>query len=125
MNVHLLGVKKSTSVVRFGPWNRGHNPSTEDLALAFYLDGKLLKRYSTLDIVGREGKVERSVSHYMWLAKVHGYCWLRKEGARFQNSGFSLETVDGRVISFDYKTGKILPGRFPESYKKRRLPEGD
>lgn len=119
-NIHLLGVGKSTSVVRFGPWNRGHDPSEEHLALEFHLDGKLLKRYSTLDIVGPHGKVRRSVSHYMWCAKVHGYCWLEKEGERFQKSGFSLETVNGRIISFDYKDGEILPGWVPEHYRPKR-----
>jgi hypothetical protein len=124
-NIHVLAVGKSTSVVRFGPWNRGHEPSEEHLALAFYLDGKLLKRYSTLDIVGPHGKISSSVSHYMWRAKVHGYCWLEKEDERFQKSGFSLETVDGHVISFDYKSGEILSGLVPEHYKGRRLSEGD
>ena len=123
--IHVLGVKKSTSVVRLGPWSRGHNPSKEHLALAFYLDGKLLKRYSTLDIVGPQGRVKSSVSHYRWRKKVYGYCWLKKEGQRFQKSGFSLETVDGRVISFDYMNGEILPGWLPKQYKKKRLSDGD
>ena len=42
------------SVVRVGPWHRGHNPGTDHLAIAFYKGAKLLKRYSTLDIAGGE-----------------------------------------------------------------------
>ena len=51
------------SVVRLGPWARGHEASANDLAIAFYWKGNLLKRYSTLDIAGRPDNVSASVSH--------------------------------------------------------------
>jgi hypothetical protein len=38
------------SVVRFGPWARGHYPSATDLALALYFRGTLVRQYSTLDL---------------------------------------------------------------------------
>jgi hypothetical protein len=45
------------SVVRFGPWSRGREARAQDLALAFYRGGRLLRRYSTLDIAGRASNV--------------------------------------------------------------------
>src|SRR5687767_10766941 len=46
--IHLRHINGGTSVVRFGPWTRGYEAKKDDLALAFYLDGKLLRSYSTL-----------------------------------------------------------------------------
>jgi hypothetical protein len=74
----LCGPGPETTVVRIGPWHLGHNPRTDDLALAFYRGGQMLKRYTTLDIAGdiADGELEQngglsnyknvsaSVSHY-------------------------------------------------------------
>ena len=38
-------------LVAIGPWNGGSQPRKEDLALSFYSDGKLIKQYSTADLV--------------------------------------------------------------------------
>ena len=51
-------------VVQFGPWHRGHQANSEDLAIAFYKNDQFLKRYSTLDIVGEKTRVSASSSHY-------------------------------------------------------------
>lgn len=56
-------------LVAMGPWNMGSEPSKEDLAVAFYHKGKLLRQYSTADLVKDKSKVPASVSHYMWLAR--------------------------------------------------------
>ena len=54
-------------LVRMGPWNRGQNVSTKDLAVAFYRDGKLLKQYSTAALVKDHAQSSMpSVSHYRW-----------------------------------------------------------
>ena len=63
-----------TVVARVGPWHRGHDPRADHLALAFSQAGRLIKRYSTLDIAGGEKAVDgglwryrnvsASVSHY-------------------------------------------------------------
>jgi len=93
------------SLVRFGPWARGHRASADHLALAFYFDGELLARYSTLDIAGRPDNVEASVSHYVVIAKVGGY---RRLGAGAPNAyAFEIETTDGRTLSFDPTTGRL------------------
>ena len=46
LQVYLSGASEKTSGVRFGPWSAGHQVNTNDLALAFYYDGRLLKSYS-------------------------------------------------------------------------------
>ena len=38
-------------LVAIGPWHGGSQPRKEDLALSFYSDGKLIKQYSTADLV--------------------------------------------------------------------------
>jgi hypothetical protein len=90
------------SLVRFGPWPRGHEASAGDLALAFYFDGELLARYSTLDIAGRPDNVDMSVSHYVVIREVIGY---RRLGSNAY--AFEIETIDGRTLSFDPMTGKL------------------
>jgi hypothetical protein len=57
------------SLVAMGPWNGGSQPTKEDLALAFYRQGKLIKQYSTADLVKDNSKVTRSLSHYTRLAR--------------------------------------------------------
>jgi hypothetical protein len=90
------------SVVRFGPWSRGREARAQDLALAFYRGGRLLRRYSTLDIAGRASNVSASESHYMVIDSVMGYRWL--DGNRYR---FDVRTTDGRVLSFDPATGGL------------------
>jgi hypothetical protein len=100
--IYLSGVVKKVSVVRFGCWNRGYRANTNDLALAFYYDGKLLKWYSTLDIAGRADNVQPSTSHYTWCGKVAGY------GHIARSYGFTIETIDGRTLCFDVRTGELV-----------------
>jgi hypothetical protein len=90
------------SVVRFGPWARGQEANTRDLALAFYRGPRLLRRYSTLDIAGRATNVSASVSHYIVIDSVMGYRWVG--GNRYR---FDVRTTDARVLSFDPATGRL------------------
>ena len=98
------------SVVRLGPWHRGHKPVKGDLALAFYRDGKLLKSYSTLDVMGNE-QVEFSVSHYRVFEEPPQMKW---EGAEEEQpwgwGRFVVEAikVNGQPIKFDVSTGEII-----------------
>ncbi len=92
-----------TSVVQFGPWARGSRAAADDLALAFHFAGKLVRRYSTLDIAGSPDNVSSSVSHYTVIERVEGYRW---KGSNF--SVFEVVTTDGRRLTFDPTTGEIL-----------------
>ena len=112
--VYLSGANKKTSVVRFGPWSQGHEANTNDLALAFYYDGRLLKSYSTLDIAGKPNNVTHSVSHYTWRQGIRGYGWLKSASSKYLIYGFTLKTIDGRTLCFNVQTGELVRDGKPE-----------
>lgn len=87
-------------LVRLGNWPRGDGPSHDDLAVAFYQSGKLLKAYSTRDLIVDDSKVEISVSHYEFLKGTP--CFSEQSGYFFE-----LETIDGVRYTFDVRNGKI------------------
>lgn len=94
-------------LVRMGDWPMGDKPSKDDLAVAFYDRGKLLKQYSTADLVKDHTKVRASVSHYRWL-------YIPKpeetdEILSYDNyeQKFHLKTIDGIRYIFDARTGNI------------------
>jgi len=111
-------------LVRMGPWNQGSKPSKDDLAVAFYKDGKLIKQYSTEEMVKDKSKVDRSVSHYNW----RGSTWkddvpeLDRMKLRLlldYSYVFDLHTIDGWTYSFDVTTGKIKATVKTEEWLKR------
>jgi hypothetical protein len=99
------------SLVAMGPWNWGDTPKKEDTAVSFYRDGKLLKRYSTADLVKDPSKVFKSVSHYQWLARSAGEkpaMWTDPEAQlHISGSMFYLKTCDGILYEFELTTGNI------------------
>ena len=99
----LQGTAWGISVVRFGSWPRGHEVSTNDLAVAFYLNDKLLKSYSTRDLVARPDDVQKSVSHYTVIKEIKGYRWIKEN-----DWVFDLVTHSGRQLSFDVRTGELV-----------------
>lgn len=90
-------------VIQYGPWARGQRASAHDLAIAFYDQDKLVRQYSTLDLAGKEDNVAASVSHYEVIAETLGVRW--NEGGHYV---LSVRTHDGRVLSFDAKTGRQI-----------------
>lgn len=86
----------------------GQRPHRKHRAIAFYSEGRLIKSYSTAELVKDERKVRPTVSHYLWLAR----------NARSERSSnipleisfnnvFSIETIDGWLYDFDVTTGEI------------------
>lgn len=114
--IYITGWGGGVSIVRMGPWPRGDKVTSNDLAVAFYHDGELLRRYSTLDIVGEENSVSISVSHYTAFKEVIGFVHIYEKRGRdtlTSNPGYGFEVVlhDDRHIVFDPKTGnKVLLG---------------
>jgi hypothetical protein len=100
-------------VVQTGPWPRGHRASADHLALAFYRNGALVRRYSTLDIAGRPERVQASVSHYVVFRRLVGF--RRPWGNQLV---FDAERHDGQLLTFDAETGAILP-RAEEALRKQ------
>jgi len=102
-------------LVRMGPWSEGSEASKEDLAIAFYQDGKLLQEYSTADLLKDKNAVKRTISHYRWRAPmvISGVGELDAEDPlgpiRLNYDGsLQLRTSEGTIYRFDSKTGKIL-----------------
>ena len=112
------------NLVRMGPWSVGSEPSKDDLAIAFYKDGKLLKQYSTEELVKDESKVIASVSHYFWQAPspvdddVTDAERLKLRLHLDYTNTFNLHTIDGWTYTFDVTTGKI------KSTKKTKAQSG-
>lgn len=87
-------------LARMGPW-----PGSEDydeLAVAFYRNGKLTKSYHVSDLVKSPETLPQSASHYMW----HNGVTFDPDQLRL-----SVATIPGITYIFDVKTGQILsPG---------------
>lgn len=100
-------------LVRMGPWNVGTGPAKADLAVAFYKDGKLLKQYSTADLVKDTSKAIQTTSHYIWQAPspfdeaVTDLDRLKLRLHLDYKNVFQLHTIDGWTYSFDATSGKI------------------
>lgn len=109
-------------LVRMGPWHDGSRPQPGHLAVAFYCEGKLLKEYSTVDLLKDASKVLVSASHYQWLADDVGRSLPDPEIAlRLEeyDKSFCLTTADGWHYTFDLSTGAI------RSTRKIDVPVGD
>jgi hypothetical protein len=113
------GPANDTLLVRLGPWHRGHDPSSDHLAIAFYTGGTLLRRYSTLDIAGGEkakdggiskyANVSASVSHYTVFERQPEMVRVTSNvGPVFTVSWIiKAATVGGRELVFDMVSGEL------------------
>jgi hypothetical protein len=95
----------STTVVRMGPWALGRRANADDLALAFYAKGTLLKQYSTLDIAGNPRNVSASVSHYWVFSSVEGFQW------NGNKQEFVATRSDGSRVRFSSETGERIESK--------------
>ena len=93
-------------LVRLSNWPRGHKLSADDVGVGFYKDGKLLKLYSTADLVRDESAVHLSASHYQFLDEKCNPT-LEYQYEKHQ-CVFKLVTIDGIHYEFNVKTGQIL-----------------
>lgn len=112
--IYITGWGGGVSIVRMGPWPRGYRASESDLAIAFYRDGRLVRRYSTLDLAGDTHHVQVSVSHYTVIKEVTGFVHLyEKSGDDTVTSdpdyGFEVVLNGGRRMVFDLRTGEQIP----------------
>jgi hypothetical protein len=99
-------------LVQMGPWTSGSEVSEKHLAIAFHKDGKLIKRYSTINLVKDPDQLEYSVSHYRWLAPglnqkltdaQKDALWPKLD----YHNKFTLNTLDGWTYVFDATNGEI------------------
>lgn len=87
-------------LVRMGNWARGHEVSAEDLAVAFYKNGELIKSYSTKDLIKDASAIQRTVSHYFWSAKTPVF--------KPHENKLIIVTTDNLEYIFDISNGGIL-----------------
>jgi len=99
-------------LVRIGNRSSGE-PSDQQLAIAFYGNGKLIKRYSPLDVLKDPAQAPATVSHDRWLKEVTGFYKATEL--------FSFVTVENIEYTFDVTTGKIL-FQLPEKPARAPLP---
>ena len=101
-DIYLEPAEDGIYVVRPGPWARGREASAEDLAIEFYKNDRLLKRYSTLDLSGDPGNVSPTFSHYTVIQAFQGFRY--EEGLTV----FGIILTDGRPLHFNADTGEII-----------------
>ena len=78
-------------LARWGPWpDLGHY---DELALAFYRDGKELKRYVVKDLVASPSSLPQTVSHYQW------------RGFDDDKGLLTVQVLGSREYAFDITTG--------------------
>lgn len=100
-------------LVQMGPWPMGDHPDKTDLAIAFHKDGKLLRSYSTADLIKGTSKVEATISHYQWLAPARrrasliGADWRDFVPVLNYDNIFTIHTIDDLTYEFDATTGNI------------------
>jgi hypothetical protein len=87
-------------LVRLGPWASDLEHQT-DLAVAFYLRGRLLRDYRVCDLIKGKDSLELSASHYEWLAA------RATTPNGFDGDTFYLTLIDGSAIEFNARTGEI------------------
>jgi hypothetical protein len=100
-------------LVQLEPASVGERPSKEDLAVAFHRDGKLVKSYSTVDLIKDPKKVVVTWSSYLWLApsiraEVTAGQSLQLQPKLTYDDKFTLHTIDGWTYVFDVTTGAIV-----------------
>ncbi len=94
-------------LVRVGTWGKGENPNENDLAIGFYREGKMLKEYSTIEIVDLAYKNKKNVeimnSHYQVIQYSMGF-----QSINSSDYSFDVKTHEGTTLSFDPTTGDLI-----------------
>ena len=87
-------------LVNLENWFAGDKASSEDQALSFYKEGKLIKRYSTDDLILDPGKVRIVNYDYIWLSNDHQI--------RLGDGKLVLLTSEQYRLEFSLETGEVL-----------------
>jgi hypothetical protein len=90
------------SLIRHGPWAS----STDQEALSFFANGKLLRTYLINELVDFPTMLPHSVSHFSWSNE------MRLDDSTLE---YTVVTQDGNRFVFDGQTGNVIsetrPGR--------------
>ena len=83
-------------LIQMGPWAS----STDQLAISFHKNGKIIKDYQIKDLIKDESKMMHTVSHFFWRSELK---YDDKHTVLF------LKTADNQAYKFSAITGEILP----------------
>lgn len=97
-----IGGPGGETLVRFGPWHRGHQPQEDHLAIGIYRGSKTIREYSTLDMQKLGSGYSPSVSHYVVFQRRIGFRWTGGNSYVYE-----VEGVSGKVFAFDIDTGAV------------------
>ena len=98
---------EGTRLVRIGDWPRGDKPKPEDLAIAFYSKGQLVKSYSTLDLIKDSSKVKSSASHYIFCQEDSSR-FVPMTAEQHREEFFEMVTIDRVRYVFRIDDGSIV-----------------
>ncbi|MCB0278841.1 MAG: hypothetical protein KDD94_05025 [Calditrichaeota bacterium] len=104
-------------LIRIGNIPRGKKQSDKHLAIAFYRNGKLIKKYSTLRLLGNY-QVQPTASHYQFKGDEAG---IENEVKKI----FKLKLVNNQVLRFNFTNGDILEGAKPDKPEFMSQPVSD
>ncbi len=83
-------------LIQMGPWAS----STDQLAISFHENGKIINEYQIKDLIKDESKIMHTVSHFFWMSELK---YDDKHTVLF------LKTEDNQAYTFSAITGEILP----------------
>lgn len=98
-----IGGASNTTLIRFGPWQKGKKPAKTHLALGIYRDGKTIREYSTLELQKLGSGISQTAAHYI--------VFHRRIGFRSLNENafvYAVEGVSGKGFFFLLDTGALV-----------------
>ena len=112
-------------LVAVNDWPIGARVSKDDLVLIFYDCGKMVRQFSTADLVKDKSTVRPSASHYKWLFEPKE---LEEEfppptAPHYDDpdNTFELTTVDGISYTFDATRGEITATKIRRASELKKL----
>jgi hypothetical protein len=103
----VIVLSDGVSLIRMGPWATDRT-AFSDLAVAFYRNGKEVRRYTVRELLHDKEKIIRTVSHYFWQDSSYPLALSLDE------KRFTIFLIDGSICTFDPATGMIVPTRDTE-----------
>lgn len=92
---------KGRYLVSVDSFHSGYKPTNSDIALRFFDKSKLIKKYTTADLVKDGEEVGVSTSHYSWVS------FFIEPKIDIDNK-FTINTYSKEKLTFDVRTGKLL-----------------
>jgi hypothetical protein len=102
------------TLVRHGPWATRRS-GMNNLGLAFYRDGREIRRYTVGDLLTDPTRIRRTVSHFFWRDNRSSPGF--SAGLSADQRYFTLGLLDGTCFSFRTDTGRIA-----RKWRRRPLP---